>query len=1168
MGDYLIRVDNGKIQDRAGNRLLNNDIDGAGSTAFTIALLDVPGKPTILTPPTLGHLQVDLAWTAAVANGDPILRYYVETSSDNGVSWADVPGSPFSAPTTSATVTGLADGTKYRFRVRAENGLGISEWSDEVEITAQKDETAPVVVIDAVKDNVEPTTGTVPSGGFTNDTTLEITGTIDEKLDVEVFDGATTLGTVPKANLVVEGTKFRWTYQTAARPAGGRQFSAWATDAAENQGKSAVYTVTIDTTAPTVAITMVQDDKGPTTGDVPNGGVTDDSTLKLTGTVDEQLDVEIYDGNIKLGTVLKNALVNNAGAWTWTHMTRNLGPGIHSFTARASDVAGNRGTSTARALTIDGDAAAPVLTLAQDTGRSATDRITRDGRINVLGLEPGATWWYRVNKGAWTPIIGLPATTTSFTVPAGAYAANTIEAYQKDAAGNVSDVGTYASALTVDTTAAAPSLTLAEDTGKSTTDRITRNGRMNVGLEPGATWEYSTNSGGTWVAGSGSFFTLSPGTYAANAIRVRQTDVAGNVSTNANNAGTYTSLLTIDQTPPAAPGVALSQDTGASGSDGVTKNPVVTVSGLEATRTRWEFSIDSGKTWTPRTSDNTFSLGVGTYGTNVIRVRQVDEAGNVSPIGLNPRQFVIDTSAAAPTLKLSIDTGVSSTDGVTSNGRIDVSGLEIGATWQYSTDSGNTWIAGSGNFFTLPASRTYAANSVRVRQTDRAGNLSANGLLASSVTVDTAAGTPGLKLSSDTGASSTDGITSNGRIDVSGLETGATWQYSINSGVTWTAGSGDFFTLPAGRTYASNTVRVRQADKAGNISAVGQYPSAISVDIAPPAAPTVFLALDTGASMTDGITSSGLMTVSNLEAGAKWQFSTNGGTSWSNGTGSSFTLPAATYVAGAIRVRQSDVAGNTSPEATYATAMTVDTTSATVEMVTSSVDNGTTYGFGSQLEIPIQVVFKEPVVVAGKPTLKLNTAPTRTATYLEGSGTSTLTFVYSIQFGDKATRLGYAATNSLELNGGTIGDLAGNPATLTLPATGAAGSLSVIKNIRIDTIITATATVAGVALSKAANSPTTITSPVTSITLQFNADVDGVTTGIEDLRLYRGTQLVTLPATALLTRVSGNTYRLSLPSSITSIAGTYRLEIGGPSSMIMAGEMPMISAQTFCWRRA
>jgi hypothetical protein len=98
---------------------------------------------------------------------------------------------------------------------------------------------------------------------------------------------------------------------------------------------------------------------------------------------------------------------------------------------------------------------------------------------------------------------------------------------------------------------------------------------------------------------------------------------------------------------------------------------------------------------------------------------------------------------------------------------------------------------------------------------------------------------PSLALTSDTNVT-TDGITSNGSVTVSGLESGATWQYSIDGGTNWTTGSGTSFTLSAG-TYAANALKVRQTDTAGNVSSAGTMSSAITVDSTAPATPSVTL---------------------------------------------------------------------------------------------------------------------------------------------------------------------------------------------------------------------------------------------------------------------------------------------------------------------------------------
>src|SRR5205814_737070 len=128
--------------------------------------------------------------------------------------------------------------------------------------------------------------------------------------------------------------------------------------------------------------------------------------------------------------------------------------------------------------------------------------------------------------------------------------------------------------------------------------------------------------------------------------------------------------------------------------------------------------------------------------------------------------------------------------------------------------------------------------------------------------------------------------------------------------------------------------------------------------------------------------------------------------------------------------------------------LTIDTTAPTVTSVNSSTANGS-YKAGDA--ISIQVNFSENVTVTGTPQLTLGTAPNEVVNYASGSGTSTLTFTYTVIAGDSSAELDYAATTSLALNAGTIRDAATNNATLTLAAPGAANSLGANKDIVIDT---------------------------------------------------------------------------------------------------------------------
>jgi uncharacterized protein YjbK len=127
----------------------------------------------------------------------------------------------------------------------------------------------------------------------------------------------------------------------------------------------------------------------------------------------------------------------------------------------------------------------------------------------------------------------------------------------------------------------------------------------------------------------------------------------------------------------------------------------------------------------------------------------------------------------------------------------------------------------------------------------------------------------------------------------------------------------------------------------------------------------------------------------------------------------------------------------------------IDTTAPTVTNVTSSTADGT-YGVGAA--ISVQVTFSEAVTVTGTPQLTLETGVTdAVVNYTSGSGTSTLTFNYTVAAGHTAADLDYVATTSLALNGGTIRDAVNNNATLTLAVPGAAGSLGANKNFVIDT---------------------------------------------------------------------------------------------------------------------
>ena len=119
----------------------------------------------------------------------------------------------------------------------------------------------------------------------------------------------------------------------------------------------------------------------------------------------------------------------------------------------------------------------------------------------------------------------------------------------------------------------------------------------------------------------------------------------------------------------------------------------------------------------------------------------------------------------------------------------------------------------------------------------------------------------------------------------------------------------------------------------------------------------------------------------------------------------------------------------------------IDTTAPTVTSVAAS-GTGITAGAGdlnAGKVVTLTVNLSEAVTVAGgTPTLTLNDGGT--ATYTGGSGTSALTFSYTVAAGQNTADLTVTAVN---LNGATVKDGAGNAANLTGAATNPSGTLQI-----------------------------------------------------------------------------------------------------------------------------
>ncbi|WP_413496469.1 Ig-like domain-containing protein, partial [Morganella psychrotolerans] len=213
-----------------------------------------------------------------------------------------------------------------------------------------------------VTDDKEPVLGNVDNGGHTNDTTPTLRGSVTAALtgteEVIIFRNGTEVG---KAN--VTGTA--WTYTDNAITTDGQYtYTAAVRDATGNRGaESNEYLINLDTSVPTqkVAIEGITDDMEPSVGEIANGGVTNDKTPTLHGSLDNELSatelVKIYrDGNF-VGTA-------KVIGKSWSYNDKLNNDGTYVYTAKVVDKAGNEGVvSDKYGITLDTVLPAQLVTI-------------------------------------------------------------------------------------------------------------------------------------------------------------------------------------------------------------------------------------------------------------------------------------------------------------------------------------------------------------------------------------------------------------------------------------------------------------------------------------------------------------------------------------------------------------------------------------------------------------------------------------------------------------------------------------------------------------------------------------------------------------------------------------------------------------------------------------
>ena len=204
-----------------------------------------------------------------------------------------------------------------------------------------------------------------------------------------------------------------------------------------------------------------------------------------------------------------------------------------------------------------------------------------------------------------------------------------------------------------------------------------------------------------------------------------------------------------------------------------------------------------------------------------------------------------------------------------------------------------------------------------------------------------------------------------------------------------------------------------------------------------------------------------------------------------------------------------------------------------VTNVTSTNANDT-YKIGD--EITVTVSFNDNVTVDGSPYILLEmVGSNRQASYSTGSGTSTLSFTYTIQSTDETSDLDYVATNSLYENGGSIKSSDGVDANRTLATPGDEFSLGYNKDIVVD----------GIRPTVSDYSPADGSSNVSldqNLVLTFSETIQQGTTGNVVIWNGGGTEFETIPYDDSRITISTNTVTIN-PTGEFSYASEYYVKI-------------------------
>ncbi len=427
--------------------------------------------------------------------------------------------------------------------------------------------------------------------------------------------------------------------------------------------------------------------------------------------------------------ILRDIVGNAAGSLNTQEVLNTTPPVISSVSPATSAYINNVTSSTDIAFATSENLGSGSVTITRTSG-------TADGNSPHTCTLNGTA----LNVGAKS--INLSDTTNGCTSNVSNLVSGTVYTFVfagTDAANNGATPITSTSVTFDNTTPSAPStpdLSSGSDSGSYSTDDITSDNTptFDITCENATTvtlLKDATSLGTGTCSGGIVSITSSSLSDGVHTIKTRQTDLAGNVSSDSS-----TLSVTIDTTLPATtgtPDMTTGTDSGSSSTDNLTSDPTPDFSITCETNSTVTLYVDgvAGQTGTCTSSSATITSATLSGGIE-ITAEQTDVAGNTSASLSSALSVTIDTTApvtsGAPDLTSGTDSGSSSSDNTTSDTTPTFTGsCTDGTTVQLYDDgvsSGSSATCASSVFSLTTGTLATGSNSITFKETDTAGNTS------------------------------------------------------------------------------------------------------------------------------------------------------------------------------------------------------------------------------------------------------------------------------------------------------------------------------------------------------------------------------------------------------------------------------------------------------------